>query len=62
MPKKSALDTLLETSAMIGGGWLAIMLIKAFGKEVYKCPNCKNEIEYHAKKCTSCNADLNWKV
>lgn len=56
-------DGILKTLAIIGGAWLGIEILKAFGekKTVYNCPICQfNELEFGTKICPNCNSNIIW--
>lgn len=61
--KENFLETLFKILGLIGGGWLAIELLKAFSKEVYLCPHCDYEIEEKGiSQCPHCQVKLIWKI
>lgn len=61
-PKENLLETFFRNFAMMGGGWLAVGLIELFGKKIYECPNCYDEITYKSKTCPHCKVNINWKI
>ncbi|MBU0700210.1 hypothetical protein KKE26_02780 [bacterium] len=60
--KENFSEGLLKILALIGGGWIAVELIKAFSREVYRCPHCRGEIKERIDECPNCKVGLIWKV
>jgi lipopolysaccharide biosynthesis regulator YciM len=55
-------STIIDLAAAIGGAWLFVELVKAFGKTktMYRCPNCNGAIEPLVGHCPHCRVKLSW--
>ena len=55
-------STIIDLAAAIGGAWLFVELVKAFGKTktMYRCPCCNGAIEPLVGHCPHCHVKLSW--
>ncbi|MEK7814112.1 MAG: zinc ribbon domain-containing protein [Candidatus Desantisbacteria bacterium] len=60
--KENFLETLFRIGALMGGAWITLELIRAFGQEYYICPHCGIEIQRGMTNCPHCEVKLKWKI